>query len=132
MAHHRRSSLTGEAKHITLRSCLVVLYFDPTTLIEIAVNIKFPCLMTFSFFLFTAVRLHSTSQNLQSRRALFQTFFGSADPSKIHTLFQTWFSDSIPNQFLLNQIQTKSNQIQTKIMKIYTHFSNHSTRHLFS
>ena len=48
MAHHRRSSLKGRGiadfdefiqknSHITLRSCLVVLCFDPTTLIEIAV-----------------------------------------------------------------------------------------------
>ena len=48
VARHRRSSLNRpgipdfdefihKKIHITLRSCLIVLYFDPTTLIEIAV-----------------------------------------------------------------------------------------------
>ena len=49
MTHHRKSSLNGQSiadfdefihkknSHMTLRSCLVALCFDPTTLIEIAV-----------------------------------------------------------------------------------------------
>ena len=49
MARQRRSSLNGcgiaefdefiiKNSHITLRSCLIAFCFDPTTLIEIAVN----------------------------------------------------------------------------------------------
>ena len=49
MAHHRRFSLAVRGKadfdelihkkiRVTLRSCLIALYFDPTTIIEIAVH----------------------------------------------------------------------------------------------
>ena len=52
MAHHRISSLDGRGIadfdelihkkiHRILRSCLIALYFDPTTLIKIAVYKKF-------------------------------------------------------------------------------------------
>ena len=79
MARHRRSSLNGRGiadfdeliiknSHITLRSCVIAFCFDPTTLIEIAVNTtghssQFTRAHSLGSFKFVFLRLYSLKRS---------------------------------------------------------------------